>query len=328
MRTYETRVRLSVLVCFLAVFSISPQLIKAQSLTAGNGKFEVGLGLGPSFFLGDLGGNRGVGTTFIKDVNLPLTKLMKGIYVNVYPTEWLGLRIAANSGQLEGYDSMIKTKGINEMERRKRNLGFRSNLNEVYGAIELYPTVFFEKYEGLEHKLRPYGLIGFGIFHFNPKAPYSMPDGSINWVELKPLHLEGQGWAEFPERKEYSLTQKEITMGGGFKYYLKENMYVGFEILHRKTFTDYVDDVSTEYIDPHYYDLYLSPANAAIARNLSYREKYYNPSINRPYINEQRGDPRQNDAFFSGMLRLGWRINGVNAPNSRAKRSLKCPVYY
>jgi hypothetical protein len=56
-------------------------------------------------------------------------------------------------------------------------------------------------------------------------------------------------------RGEYSLTQLEIPMGGGFKFYLNESFYVGFEILHRKTFTDYIDDVSTKYIDPRYFDV-------------------------------------------------------------------------
>ncbi len=325
MKTRVPQVRLIVLICLCSLFSFTAQ---SQSIAAANGKIELGLGFGPSFFLGDLGGNRGAGTTFIKDVNLPVTKLIKGLYVNFYPTEWLGFRVSANIGQLEGYDSLIKSTGKVEMDRRRRNLGFKSALAEAYVAAEIYPTVFLEQYDGLSHKLRPYGLAGVGIFHFNPKAQYYDPAGNMSWVELKPLHLEGQGFPEYPKRKDYSLTQKEIVMGGGFKYYLNESMYVGFEILHRKTFTDYIDDVSTDYIDPHYFDVHLSPELAQQARQLSYREQFYNPSVNRPYINEQRGNPNQNDAFFSGILRLGWRINGSNSPSGLAKRQLKCPVFY
>ena len=66
---------------------------------------KLGLGIGPMFFLGDLGGSAGVGKTFIKDLDLPLTKLSKGLYLNYYPTEWLGLRIAGNLGYLEGDDA-------------------------------------------------------------------------------------------------------------------------------------------------------------------------------------------------------------------------------
>ena len=81
-------VRYIVLLCFVTIFTFRSS---AQSITTSDGRFEIGLGLGPSFFLGDLGGTRGVGKTFVKDVNFPLTKFMKGLYVSYYPSEWLGL---------------------------------------------------------------------------------------------------------------------------------------------------------------------------------------------------------------------------------------------
>jgi len=324
MRTNVPTVRLSVLVCLLTLFSFSS---KAQSLSFGDGRYEVGLNFGPSFFLGDLGGVRGEGKTFIKDVNFPFTKIMKGVYINYYPAEWIGLRGAINIGQLEAHDSAIADKGGEEIERKERNLSFKSSLFEAYAALEIYPTVFLERYDGLLHKLRPYGLIGIGMFHFNPKGQYIAPNGTREWVELQPLGLEGQGMAEYPDRKPYKLWQKEIPMGFGAKYYIKENMYVGLEVLHRKTFTDYIDDVSTEYINPGLFSNYLPADQAAMARQLMYRENLYNPSVNRPYINKQRGDPTENDAFFSGMLRFGWNIGGDDA-SSRQRKQLRCPVFY
>jgi hypothetical protein len=320
-----TPVRSFVLIC---LFTLTVIRSNSQSLSSPDGRIEIGLGLGPSFFLGDLGGTRGIGRDFVKDVNFPYTKLMKGLYFNYYPAEWIGLRIAANFGVLEAHDSAIKTNGKDEFERKKRNLGFKSNLFEAYGALEIYPTVFFEGYDGLFHKLRPYGVIGFGMFHMNPKGEYIAPNGDKEWVELQPLRLEGQGMSQYPDRKPYSLWQKEIPMGFGLKYYNKENMYIGIEILHRKTFTDYIDDVSTTYIDPALFASYLDPQQAIYARQLMYREQILNPAVSRPYINQQRGDPKDLDAYFSGMLRLGWRIDGANSPNGRAKRQLRCPVFY
>ncbi len=324
MRTSVPFVRLFVL-CIL--FLLNLERSSAQSISFANGKIEAGLAIGPSFFLGDLGGSEGVGTSFIKDVDLPLTKLCKGIFVNLYPAEWLGFRLAGNIGYLEGDDALAPNKGGAERFRQYRNLKFRSQLKEAYAALEFYPTVFLEKYDGLLHKIRPYGLIGAGFFHFKPEGEYQATNGSTQWVELKPLRLEGQGMAEYPERSEYPLTQLFIPMGGGIKYYIRENMYVGIEILHRKTFTDYIDDVSTNYIDPRFFDMYLSPEQAAWARQLSYRENLYNPGVSRRYINTQRGDPKDNDAYFSGMLRFGFRLNG-DAESSRIKKQLKCPVFY
>jgi Domain of unknown function (DUF6089) len=300
----------------------------AQSISFANGKYELGFNLGPSFFLGDLGGTRGKGKPFVKDVNFPFTKFLKGIYLGYYPAEWLGFRLAANIGSLEADDAAIKTTGKDEMERRKRNLKFESSLTEAYLAMEIYPTVFLEQYDGLQFKFRPYGLIGVGMFHFNPKGEYIAPNGDKKWVELQPLSLEGQGMSQYPTREKYKLTQLNIPMGFGVKYFLKENMYVGLEILHRKTFTDYIDDVSTKYIDPALFSSYLSAEQATYARQLMYRENFFNPTVNRPYINYQRGDPTENDAYFSGLVRLGWRMNGDNTPNGRARRQLKCPVYF
>lgn len=300
-------------------FLLSGFLSKAQSLSTSDGKFEVGVGVGPLFFLGDLGGNKGVGTSFVKDVNLPLTKLAKGFHLNLYPVEWLGFRLAANQGMLEGADSLIKDNGGDETTRKVRNLSFRSNMLEAYGAIEFYPTVFFEQYEGLKGKFRPYGVIGLGFFHYNPQALYYSPNGTTRWVDLQPLRLEGQGMKEYPNRPEYKLTQMEIPMGVGFKYYLQDNFYLGFEVLHRKTFTDYVDDVSKDYIDANLFDKYLAPDQSAVAHQLY--DKSFN-NLSRPAIGEQRGNPKNNDAFFSTVVRCGWRIDTYHSP-----KQLLCPKF-
>jgi hypothetical protein len=327
MRTTVHSVRTLVLICFLAIATTRSN---SQSITTGNGKIEIGVGFGPLFFLGDLGGNHGVGSRFVKDINLPVTNIQKGIFANIYPAEWLGVRVALNHGVLEAYDSLIKDKGDAEWHRKHRNLQFKSPLFEAYAAIEFYPTVFFEQYDGLQGKLRPYGLIGAGMFKFKPKGRYYAPDGSSQWVDLQPLRLEGQGMAEYPDRKEYKLSSLELPLGAGVKYYIKENMYIGFEIMHRKSFTDYVDDVSLTYIDNTLFGNYLTPEQAAMANQLYYREDFvpYQANNNRPYLNEQRGNPKQNDSFFSSILKFGWRLNDSNSPNGRALRQLRCPAYY
>jgi len=319
MRTSLHLVRLSVLICFLTLFSAQ---VRAQSISTPNGKLELGLGLGPMFFLGDLGGTEGIGKTFIKDLDLPLTKLTKGLYLNYYPAEWLGFRVAGNLGFVEGDDAEAPAKGGAEEDRKWRNLSFQSKISEVYGAVEIYPTVFFERYDGLQGKFRPYVLAGAGIYHFNPMA--KDVDGKL--VELAPLRLEGQGFAEYPDSKPYKLTQTNLLVGFGFKHYLKENMYIGLEILHRKLFTDYIDDVSSDhYIDQIYFDSYLTPENAARARRLYYRATYGPNTLPQGTpATAQRGDPKQNDAYFSSMLRIGWRIGNAD----KRLKQLKCPVFY
>jgi hypothetical protein len=107
-------------------------------------------------------------------------------------------------------------------------------------------------------------------------------------------------------------------------------MYVGLEILHRQTFTDYIDDVSTSYIDQNLYANYLTPEQTQMALQLNYRQGFNpsTPTTRRTIQDPQRGDATQNDAYFSAMFRIGWRLNDWNSPNGRAIRQMRCPSYY
>jgi hypothetical protein len=304
------------------ILALSATRGTSQSITSGNGKWEMGFGFGPMFFLGDLGGSAGIGKPFVKDLDFPLTNLSKTLYLNYYPSDWLGFRLALNQGVVKGNDAQAPNKGGAEVDRLLRNLSFKSPTIEAQFIAEIYPTVFFERYEEMKGKFRPYGLLGIGGYKFNPKAKL---DGK--WVELHPLSLEGQGFPEYPNSKPYKLTQAEFLMGFGFKYYTSEKMYVGLEILHRQLTTDYFDDASDRYIDPIYFDKYLSATQAAQAKRLYYRGLYTQPNTNPGVIQSyQRGDPTENDAFFSAILRIGWRLNSEE--DSRSRRQMRCPVFY
>ena len=85
-------------------------------------------------------------------------------------------------------------------------------------------------------------------------------------------------------RKQYSLVQIEVPMGFGAKYYIKDHLYVGMEVLHRKTFTDYMDDVSTTYIDETLFDKYLTPEQADLAKKLYFRTPELGPNIRTSYF--------------------------------------------
>lgn len=288
---------------------------------------EVGLNIGPSFFLGDLGGNRGTGKRFIKDVNLGLTKLTYGAFVTMYPVDLFGLRIAVQYGKLEGSDDKIHSKGQAELYRKQRNLDFRTNLFESYVALEIYPLQLFKDVFGDNPRLNPYGVIGVGMYKYNPQGSLTDANGVKKWYDLKPLRLEGQGMDEYPDRHEYQLTQMNIPMGVGVKYWITDNVNIGTEILWRKSFNDYVDDVSTTYIDPNLYDVYLSPADAQIARAIS--DKMYgivDPNLTRFAPGEQRGNPNQNDSWFNVFLKFGWRL--TPSPYKSEMRKMRCPVRF
>ena len=289
--------------------------------TESSSVFEVGISMGPTNLLGDVGGNVGRGTKFIKDNNFPMTKFMFGAYVSYQPNEWLGFRFAINRGTLEGDDAIIKGKGGLEEARKYRNSNVRSRLTEAMLLAEVYPTVFLEDDPSdVFGKLRPYLLAGAGIFHFNPQGTDPL---TKNWVDLKPLHTEGQGFAEYPGRKEYKLTQVNIPLGFGAKYFLSESVNLGLEVLHRTTFTDYIDDVSTTYIDPSSFYAHLPLAQAQLAARMA--NKSGNNGASTQYaIGDKRGTATNNDAYFSVNVKLGIRLGKGNSWNS----STRCPVRF
>lgn len=319
--------------CFISIFLSFLFFSKSysQSLVFGTEKtkVEVGINIGPSFFLGDLGGHRGKGTRFIKDLNLPLTEIMTGAYVTFYPNEWLGFRAAAQYGKLQGDDAIINTKGVNELWRKQRNLDFRTHIAEGYVAAEVFPLMLLNKNnEDYKPRLRPYGVIGVGVFHFNPQGSLTDANGKKTWYYLRPLHTEGEGFPEYPNRKEYSLTQVNIPMGCGLKYIISDRVNISLEILLRKSLTDYIDDVSTTYIDPALFDKYLTPQNARIARQISDKViGIVTPNVTRYAPGTQRGNPNQNDSYFTTFLKFGIRIGTIyeSIYNRNVANHMRCP---
>jgi len=315
------------LLCFILVSSA-----RSQHLMLGgeNTQVEVGLNFGPTFFLGDLGGKVGKGTYFIKDLNYQLTKLMKGAFISIYPNEWLGFRLAGQYTYVEGVDSIISTHGVDELWRKQRNLDFKSNMWEVYGAIEFFPIQYInrENYD-YDPRLKPYVFAGLGAFHFNPKGSLTDQNGNVSWHDLQPLHTEGQGFPEYPSKRNYKLTQMNIPFGAGFKYLVSGNINLGLELLYRKTFTDYIDDVSTQYIDPVYFDKNLSTADAFLARNISDKTVgIVTPGVFRTAPGNKRGNPTRDDAYFSLLLKFGIRLGGDDYGSSGAREQSRCPVRF
>ena len=342
MRTSVPSVRTFVFICALLITTSS----FSQSIFFG-GRNEIGLAFGPSFFLGDLGGNKGKDLSDqraggLKHLNIPLTKLAKGAFVAVYPNEWLGFRLGINHTVLEGDDAAIPDVDQTDDAwfRKKRNLNFTTNAFEGHLLAEVYPLNFFQITEA-GYGLQPYALVGLGATKVNPKARVKNANGSETLVELKPLMLEGHGMAEFPDRKKYGNIVPSLNMGAGFKYYFGGNKFAGLEVLYRSSKgagADMIDGVSKDYIDPNLFDKYLTPAQSEWALNLYFREdelKLANPNSPtrmNPAVGEQRGDHgiggKEKDSWFTGIIRFGWVLPDPNSPEGRQARQMRCPTFY
>ncbi|MBC7872835.1 MAG: hypothetical protein H7Y01_02505 [Ferruginibacter sp.] len=201
-----------------------------------------------------------------------------------------------------------------------RNLSFETALIEFSVAGEYYLFNLYDK------RYSPYGFLGLGLFKFNP---YTY-DGKNKKTFLKPLSTEGQGLDGYPDRKPYSLVQVAIPFGGGIKFAVTDNLRVGVEAGLRKLFTEYLDDVSTNYVNRED----LLAAKGQLAVDISYRGDELripgggNSTLPYPAAGMQRGNPASKDAYYFVGIHLTHRLENTNSgsPRNNRKRQTGCPV--
>ena len=78
--------------------------------------------------------------------------------------------------------------------------------------------------------------------------------------------------------------------------------------MHRILTTDYLDDVSTNYISADLFPNYLPSNLVLFAQQLYDRQA----ELNRAHVpteGAERGDPRNKDAYFSIQLKIGMVLN-------------------
>lgn len=271
------------------------------------GHWELNLTAGANNFLGDLGGKVGEGGVF-KDYTFNTIRPLVGISVTRHFNKWIGAEIGANFTHVVGIDSLITNEGGQERWRYNRNLSFRSNIFEAYAGVIIYPTMFSIREQRIDvyelYKWVPFIGGGIGMVHFNPQA--KLDD---TWIDLQPLRLEGQGFSEYPDRKPYKLNSTYIYGNIGIKHYISNQFAATAGLCFRKTGTDYIDDISTTYIDPVLFDKYLSPENAAIARQLYARSKQ--PWKVRPGV--EKANSKNNDSYMTFFISLNIRLNSQKA---------------
>lgn len=267
------------------------------------GSSVVNLNLGGTVFLGDLGGTGGQGEKGAKDLNLETTRPFLGASYTYYPANWWSVTGGINFTWVTGADSLIDQKIGNAAGRYERNLSFRSPITEVQVGAEVYPLQLLTANQLRETKFRPYIGAGIGAFHFNPKAKLNG-----TWYALRPLHTEGQGFLEYPERKNYKLDQIYIPVSLGVRYRINNNYFVSLSATFRRTFTDYIDDVSTSYIDPALFNKYYPLSKASLARALNYR----GPDSETSQQGIQRGEPGK-DSYTSVFFTISYLFNNKDA---------------
>ena len=214
-------------------------------------------------------------------------------------------------GRLSGRDSDVRSNSNNVA----RNLGFETGIQELSLQVRL------NLLRGSKQPFVPYLTGGAAFFHIDPFAI----DAAGQKHFLYPLSTEGQGLAAYPERKVPSNYNVSLPMGGGLEYRVTRKLRVDFEILLRKTFTDYIDDVSTTYPD----EALLLAAKGPKAVELSYRsDERPGGSATFP-SGAQRGNSRRMDWYHTFNIRMKWALFEPRLlnPTPKSKTSTECFSY-
>ena len=280
--------RIKIILLFILI--VIPSLSNSQSYWKAY-RNEVHLGIGVSNFLGELGGANQIGTDGFRDLELLETRLAFTVGLRHRMSQRFNINTTFTYGKLGGDDDLTL-----EFFRRYRNLNFRTNIYELAANLEY---AFIKDKTGARYRLKGvrghkaydlsmYAFVGFGGFYFNPKGEYNG-----KWIELQPLQTEGI---------KYNRLQFVVPVGVGIKYGIDRRWAIGFQYGLRKTFTDYVDDVSTVYIDPNI----LRDRGGEIAVYMANKSDGEFPYITA--VGEQRGDPTDKDAYMFATISINYKI--------------------
>lgn len=210
-------------------------------------------------------------------------------------------RASLSYGRITGDDAKAADQNDADAKYRyNRNMNFRNDI------LEFAVTGIFDLIENRNNYIKrpdfvPYVFAGVGVIRHNPKGENA--DGNI--VALQPLRTEGQADA-------YNLGQIVIPFGGGARYKLNRNFDLGLELGFRKTFTDYLDDVSGNYV---------ANANQLAAGNARYFGWDITRELPGTYTEaiqggQMRGKSNEKDWYTT----LGISVNYILAPRVKSPK--------
>lgn len=273
--------------CFLTISLIvlGSLLASAEGFTAfnnsasqkGGGGPQFLIGIGPSTFLGELGGKATLGSDDFSDIDFSALRYAISGGLRIPLGRTFALRGLFTYARLSGSD-----ENTTNPERGGRNLSFVSPLTE--GSLSLEVSL------GQSKRLYAYGGVGMAFFN-----PYTELDGTKYY--LQPLGTEGQNYDQ--NNPPYALSSTVYPFGFGYRVPAGRGLF-SFELALRKSTTDYIDDVSTNFADPNLVRSNAPNGQGQVAVDLADRSTSTIPGFSDP--GAIRGDPTDNDNYFFLMV--------------------------
>jgi len=282
-------------VLILAAIAAMPLVTRAQYL------WDIGFGVGAANYLGEMGGKELTRRDFVADMKLSQTRSSENIFVRYRFNQYLSLKANISHATIRGADSLSTNLG-----RLGRNLNFRNNLFEANAECQFF---FYEVNDlgrtyRYKDNFRAFVGIGAGAVYHNPQAFYQG-----EWINLRPLMTEGYN---------YKKVVLVIPATAGFYFTINKRHRIGWNLNWRTTFSDYLDDVSTVYVDPS------QMADDPMASILANRTDELAPGVIPPHqygsygvwpdgrVNK-RGDVTHKDSYLTTNVEYSYVLRGKSS---------------
>ncbi|HTO14597.1 MAG TPA: DUF6089 family protein [Edaphocola sp.] len=250
---------------------------------------EYGLMVGASQYFGDLNPEYGFKSL----------RPAAGVYYRYYFNPYISTRINLGYAHLSGKDSDFKNPF-----QQIRNLSFENDIIEasVLGEFNFFYFMTGDKYR----RFTPYMVLGLGVIYSDPYVKYN---GRKEY--LKPLNTEGQNISEYKGRN-YNRVNMIMPFGAGVKYWIRPGVNLGFEVVHRFAFTDYLDDVSQTFVGEN--NFILPNGMSTTASELQDRSKVINGKrLGTP--GRQRGDNATIDQYLMIQFGISFQLKSYRCPS-------------
>lgn len=236
-------------------------------------KVELGLSAGIANYTGDIA----------PGIVLAETRWSGGLFARYNVNNTWAFTATANQLRIGGSDANVDFN-------KARNITFRTDITEFAGLVEYN---YFKYGTGVRDvHFTPYVFWGLGASFYNPQGIYQN-----KWYDLRDYKTEGNANA-------YSGVTAVMPMGIGIKWMPNKNFSLEWNICGRKTYTDYLDDVSKTYIDANK----QYSEKGLIAAVMSDPSVVNNEGVFKNKTGYQRGNPDFNDWYFTSTISVTYRI--------------------
>jgi hypothetical protein len=256
-------------------------------------RWDFGTNVGGTGYLGEIGGDEKKGRHYSPaDLKLVKTRFVVGGFARYKLKQFISIKGNLNYIRITGDDALSANYG-----RRGRNLNFTNGIIDA----EVIGQVFFLQINNVggsykyKNDLRFYAFAGLSGFYSNPTTVYQGTK-----IALRPLKTEGVSYSPF---------NFGIPGGVGAYFTFQRFIRIGIEAYYVKTFTDYLDDVSTTYADP---SALADPVTIALANRSA--EYTSDPAYLAQYVpGSKRGDASQKDTYLYTAITGSYVLKGKSA---------------